>query len=189
MGQLLVAKRYAEALYSLAEERNETQAVRSDMAFIAEAIKGSPELRAFIRNPVMSAGLKRKALGATLADHCGKLAAQMVYLLVSKRREPLLEDIALAFAQVYKHHNGIITVYVNSAVPINDEIRKSIKEKVLNSTEYPGIKEVELEERIKPELIAGMVVRVGDKQQDSSFARELSELKYTFSKNLYVATL
>jgi F-type H+-transporting ATPase subunit delta len=187
MGYSLVARRYAEAMYDLAADKQQEGQVLADFKGILNAIWELPELRAFLRNPVISIGTKRKAIDASLGVFCSELVRGYLGVLCAKRREGILDQIAQAFIIVYKERNGIVTVQVSSAVALQDAQREKIRTMVLTNPAYASAKDVELEETIDEELIAGLVIRIDDKQIDSTFARQLADLKQSFSTNLYVA--
>jgi len=189
MGYSLVARRYAEAMYDLAADQGQADRVLADFKGILSVIWELPELRAFLRNPVISIGIKRKAIDAAIGAFCSDLVRGYLGVLCAKRREGLLDQISQAFIKVYKERNGIVTVQVSSAVPIGEVQREKIRTMVLSNAAYAGSKSVELEEIVDDSLIAGLVIRIDDKQIDSSFSRQLADLKQSFSTNLYVPRL
>lgn len=183
-GQNKIGIRYAQALAGLAGERNETTAVYADMKSIAAAYDGSEDLRTLLKSPVIKPDAKIAILKAVF----GNLSA-VTQLFVEKitkgQREKYLGDIAQAFIHQVDAGNGIYTVKVKTAAPLNAANRAKVQELAKRELSGADVKDVQIEETIDPSLIGGFIVTVGDRQIDTSFAHSLKGLKRTFSENIY----
>ena len=98
-------------------------------------------------------------------------------LIARKKRATVLMEIISAFIDQYKKHNNITTATIISAVKLDDASRK----KALSIVKADSNGEVELIEKVDAELIGGFVIRVGDRQVDTSVARQLLNLKKNFN--------
>ncbi len=99
-----------------------------------------------------------------------------------KKRESYIVDTAEQFVNQYKQHKGITTALVTSAAPLDESSKNHLLEMIKTTAKS----EVELEEKVKPELLGGFVVRIGDTQVDASVLRQIKNLKRSFSENPYV---
>lgn len=178
-----VAYRYARSLMQLALEKGQLKAVAEDMQLVAEVCAQNRELRLLLKSPVIKADKKDKILDAVFAGKIGTITSAFLGILVRKGREAMLLDIAEAFEQIRREHEGVITCLVTSAVPLEEEARKKIAE--LAGRRYPG-KSISISEKVDKNLIGGVIVRIGDEQYDGSVSRRLSDLRRKFSENPYI---
>ena len=93
-----------------------------------------------------------------------------------------LEGIAESFIIQYKSYKKIETATVTTSVQIDDQTRNEI----LSYISKHGNKNIELTEIIDKNIIGGTIIKMGDKQLDTSISRTIKELKQTFNKNLYI---
>lgn len=185
-GYSIVSSRYAESFIQLAKEQGQLEPVNEDMKQLLRAFRESDDLRAFLRSPVIAQHAKEATLKAVFEGKISKLSLLFILKLVDARREALLGDIAFAFIHLYKKIIGMLTVSVRSAVPLNDEIRNRVLAMVKQTPEYAAYPHMELEEKVEPGLIGGLIITVGDNQIDASFARQIRDYKKVFSENPYV---
>ena len=83
---------------------------------------------------------------------------------------------------VYNEDIGIESASVTTAIPLDDVMRNSIYDFIKKQ----GIDKVELEEKVNPKIIGGLILNLGDKQMDASVQRNINDLKQSFNKNLYI---
>lgn len=180
MKETKVAIRYAKSLINLSQEKNQLDAVNADMSMIASTCEQNHELVVVLNSPVIKTDKKINILNAIFKDKVSPMTAGFLTLMCAKKREYLLPEIAVQFASQFNEIRGIVTAFVKSAVPLDDNIKSQIKAKI--GVDTP----IEFKEIIDPSLIGGFIVRVGDKQFDGSIARSLVELRKTFNKNEYI---
>ena len=111
-----------------------------------------------------------------------EVSVSFVNIITNKKRESLLEGIANSFITLYKAHKNIESATVTTAFPLDETLRK----KVTDFIKTHGEKEVDLTEEVDEKIIGGAIIRMGDKQIDASVKKAITELKQTFSKNLYL---
>ena len=165
--------RYASALYDLAVEGKAVSAVEGDLENLRQAILASPDLAALIRNPRVSRDAAAKgmtALGKLLK--LNGLTARFLGVLADNRRLAKLPEIVAAFASIAAAARGEVTAEVTSAHPLSDAQLKAIAAK-LKASEG---KDVKVTANVDPEVLGGLIVRIGSKQIDSSIRTRLNTL-------------
>jgi len=169
-----LAKRYAHALFELAQDGGAVDAVSADLASLRRALEGSADLRRLVGSPVFSAEDQAKALKAIL-DKMGAnaLTAKFVLLLAQKRRLRVLNQIILAYEHLIAASRGETEAEVTAARVLNDAEIAELKS-VLKS----GLgKEPRLHSKVDPTLLGGLVVKVGSRMIDSSLRTKLDGLR------------
>src|SRR5215467_8636572 len=141
-----LAGRYAKSLLDLAIEKNQLEIVYKDMLFLQTICKGSREFINLLKSPIIQADKKDKILDTITKDNIGVITASFNKLLVQKGREMYLPEIINAFIQQYKDHKGIYTVKLTTAVPVSDDLKKSIVNKIKSGT---SMQQVELNTEVK----------------------------------------
>jgi F-type H+-transporting ATPase subunit delta len=178
-----LAGRYAKSILDLSIEKNLLDTVYSDMVFLDGICHSSRELVNFLRSPIVQPEKKEKTLAAITGAHVGVLTAAFIRLLVTKGREPLLPEIAVAFIQQYKKHRDIHIVKLITAIPASDELKNNIIDKVKSTL---NMEHIELQESVEPEIIGGFILEIGDKLVDASVAYDLRLIKKEFEDNDFV---
>lgn len=165
--------RYASALFDLASEKGTVTAVESDLDKLGDAIAASADLAALIRNPQVGRDDAAKAIDAvaTLLK-LSPLTKQFLGVLAGNRRLSALPQVVSAFAAIAAAQRGEVNAEVSSAHPLSDEQLKALAEK-LKAREG---REVKLKAKVDPEILGGLVVRIGSKQIDSSIRTRLNTL-------------
>ena len=168
-----LAGRYASALYDLANEQGFVAAVESDLDKLSAAITESADLAALIRNPMVSRGAAAKAI-AGVASLLGlsPLTAKFLGVLAGNRRLSALPDVVRAFATIAAAARGEVTAEVTTAHPLDDAQLTALADK-LKAREGRSIK---LKTTVDPEILGGLVVRIGSQMIDSSIRTRLNSL-------------
>ncbi|WP_207492136.1 ATP synthase F1 subunit delta [Aridibaculum aurantiacum] len=178
-----LAGRYAKSLIDLAVERNQLEQVHTDMQYMRALIKGSKEFAALLRSPVVPVDTKTKAIGAVTKGKLSDLSTAFINLLVSKNREYYLVDIVEAAVDQYNALKGIHRVKLTTAVPVSEDVKKSIISKIKRDT---NLQDIELETSVKEELIGGFVLEFNNNLVDASIVRDLRDVKKQFEQNAFV---
>jgi len=178
------ARRYAKSFLGLAEEQGILPQVAADMALVAAGSDGHKELRAFFRSPVIKPDQKISVITKIFGSKISKASLLFLTLVVNKRREALIPEIAEAFAQLYRLHKGEILAEITRAGPLTESDRASAIA-LLNKMSQG----YELREKVDTEIIGGFVLKVGDQQYDESVSTKLGQLKKEFSKNPYLSKI
>ena len=182
MKQSRATLRYAKALFQLSIENNTLQQSYSDMLLLDKVCSESKELSLLLKSPIIKTDKKLKILEDIFGSKVGKVSMSFINIITTKKREILLALIASSFISLYKKHNKIETATVISATPLDEPLI----EEVMNFIKSHGEDNVELTEKVDPNIIGGTIIRMGDKQLDASVSRAISELRKLFNKNLYL---
>ena len=175
-----ISRPYAEALMSLAQSNNVADKFDSDVRSLLNLLKESEALRNFFANPFIAAEDKKGVIGKIITDDTNSMFRNFLMLLVDRRRIILLEDIAQEYLAKLREFNQIVLTEVISAVPLTDEQKQTIKEKV-KSIE-PNAREVELDSKIDSDIIGGVIIKVGSQVIDSSLRGQLRRLTLNLNK-------
>lgn len=180
-----VSSRYAKSLLMLAVEQNQLDEVYRDMKNIAKVCNENRDFVVFLRSPIVKADKKIKVIEKVFDGQLGKMVSGFITIIANHHRENALGEIAASFVSQYKEFNKVTSAELISAVKLDEAQRKAILEKIRKNF-TPTI---EMKETIDPELIGGMIVRVGDQQFDASISRKLKEMRKDFSKNAYISQI
>ena len=165
--------RYASALFDLASENGVVTAVESDLDSLGEALKGSEDLAALIRNPKVSREAAAKAIDAVAGVlNLSSLTRNFLGVLAGNRRLFALPEIVRAFATIAAAQRGEVTAEVTSAHALDDDQIAQLAAK-LKAREG---KEVKIKTSVDPEILGGLVVKIGSRQIDGSIRTRLNSL-------------
>jgi F-type H+-transporting ATPase subunit delta len=165
--------RYAAALYELAAENKAVATVESDLAALGEALAESTDLAALIRNPRIGRDAAAKAVdGVAGLLKLSTLTRNFLGVLAANRRLGALSDIVGAFASIAAAQRGEVSAEVTSAHPLSSAQLKALEAR-LKAREG---KDVKLATKVDPEILGGLVVRIGSTQIDSSIRTRLNTL-------------
>lgn len=168
-----ILERYAQALLSLAQDNNILDQVGNDVNSILGVLKESPDLQEFLDNPLIKPADKKAVMNRILGDSVHPYTRNFVQVLVDRRRIMFLEGICKEFQALLRKLNQTVLAEVTSARELTDDQKNSLREKVLAMT---GARQVELETHIDPELIGGVVIRIGSQVIDASLRGQLRRL-------------
>ena len=174
------AIRYAKATLQQADEANSGDHVFDDMRSVQATIRGSKELRAMLKSPVIKAEDKRQALLSIFSDQ-SQYTHSLIHVLVDNKRTDILAGVAESFISLYNEAKGIKEANVTTAVALSSELESQVLEKV---KEITGSTNVTLKNDIDASIIGGFILRVGDLQYNASIANKLGNIKREFSKSL-----
>ncbi|MGY6568929.1 MAG: F0F1 ATP synthase subunit delta [Salinarimonas sp.] len=169
-----VAGRYASALFELAQESNAIDDVAEKLAIFEVLAAESEDLRRLLASPVFTAEQQLAAMSA-LADKAGVtgVAGNFIRLVASKRRLFLLLPMIRAYRALVAQAKGI----VNAEVRLAEEPSAAMLEEIKATLREVAAAEVDVDVKIDPALIGGIVVKVGSRMVDSSLRTKLNSLR------------
>ena len=165
------AKRYSQAVFEIALERNELDTWQADLEKIA-SLGEDATLVAWFESPKFHFDVKAKLLSERLGD-MNPLALNLAYLLVARGRLSMAGGIANEYQRLLDSHRGIERAEVTTAVPLDDEDKTRLAERL---GAVVG-KKVVLEPQVDSSVLGGIVARIGDKLLDGSTSSRLIALK------------
>jgi F-type H+-transporting ATPase subunit delta len=170
-----VAGRYASALFSLAQESGQTDAVAEALANLEAMIAKSPDLERLVRSPVFSAADQIKALDAVLAQAgVGGLAAKFVRLVATKRRLFAIREMIAGYRKLHDAERGVTRAEVTSAAPLTDANVAALKDALRKAS---GGRDVDLDAKVDPSIIGGLIVKLGSRMVDGSLRTKLNAIR------------
>ena len=181
MKNIRIANRYAKALFTLSLEVNLVEKVKYDMSFIAKTIADSSELKKFLLSPVIKDEKKVKIIKTLFEKHIQAFTLHFLNLIIKKRRFLYIDYIAEDYLNFYRDAHNIKLANLQTASALEPET----KDKITSILEEFTQKEIELYVEIKKELIGGFVLKIDDKQYDTSIRTKLLKLSKEFSINIY----
>jgi F-type H+-transporting ATPase subunit delta len=169
-----VAGRYATALYELASEAGSIDAVKADLDRFAKLVATQPDMERFVRSPVFGAEDQLKALGPILQKvGIGGLAANFLKLVAAKRRLFAVNDMVRAYGALVDKARGVVRAQVTVADQPSEKMLAEIK-KALKDVAGDG---VEIDVKVDPAIIGGLVVKLGSKMVDASLRTKLNGIR------------
>lgn len=169
-----VAGRYATALFELAQEQSALEPVSEALNAFSALLDESADLERLVRSPVFSADDQKKAL-LSVIDKAGisGITANFLGLVAQNRRLFVIRDIIKGFFLLLAQHRGEVAAEVSSATPLSDEQMTELKAALKSSIG----KDVQVETKVDPSLLGGLVVKVGSRMIDSSLRTRLNNIK------------
>jgi F-type H+-transporting ATPase subunit delta len=165
--------RYASALFDLAVEKKAVSAVESDLDRLGQAVKTSSDLAALIRNPRLGRDAAAKAVaGVGKLLKVSTLTSNFLGVLAGNGRLSALPQVVSAFASIAAASRGEVTAEVTSAHPLSAVQLKALEAR-LKAREGKAVK---IKASVDPELLGGLVVKIGSRQIDSSIRTRLNSL-------------
>lgn len=174
----LISKTYGEALFELAVEENQLDVLLEEIQAVTVALKENPELDKLMNHPKINKDEKIKVMEEVFKGKIGDELMGFLNLVLQKERYKNLYEIFNYFIEKVKEVKKIGTAYVTTALPLREEQKKQIEDKLLQTTRYETM---EMNFSVDSDLIGGMVIRMKDRVVDSSIKSKLLELQ----KNLY----
>ena len=166
------ARRYAQAVFQIAQDQDELDRWLEDMMLLAQALE-SRELAEFLDAPQVSVERKMGLIRGTIGDTVAPLALNLMSLLASRSISHLLADVLDQYQRLLDAHRGIDQAEIVSALPLDDQQRQRIIELL------KGIagNDVRLTSRVEPRILGGFVARVGDRVIDGSTRSKIGVMR------------
>ena len=168
-----VAKRYAQALFMLADESQNVDKIGQDLAFACETIYGNAELEQAYTGVQFSMRGKKNAIAKVFQGQIDQIVVNFLQVLIEKGRTGYLADIQKAYGKLLDERNGIADATVTSAYPLKEKDAKNI---ALALGKAVG-KTIRLEVVVDPSLVAGVKLKYGDKIIDGSVEARLASMR------------
>lgn len=167
-----IARVYAEALFGAAKNRGKLDVIREQLGQFADALAENRELQLFFFSPYFSSAEKQDGLARAISGAEPELL-NFLALLLEKHRAPVLFRIRRQYEALWAKENKRLGVTVTSAVELDPEIAKRIGSEIEQQTGNT----VELETRVDPDILGGLVLQVGNMVLDTSIRGRLEKLR------------
>lgn len=168
----VAARRYAQAAFEMADRAGTLDRWERDLSRLAEAL-ADPHIAAYIGSPRTPVAEKRALVQRLLGADAERLVLNLAGLLSERGRLGLLPAIYHTFHELVLARRGIAVGEVTTAVPLTDDEQELVRRRLRTLVG----KEVELRTVVDPEIIGGIVARVGDQLIDGSVINQLRRLR------------
>jgi F-type H+-transporting ATPase subunit delta len=168
-----VARNYAEALFAIAEKHGKQDAFAASLSEVGEMLDAAPQIRAFLETPKVDLAAKKKTLRSAFTGRIDPLVLNFLLVVLEKRRQRLISEIAREFAGILDEKSGRLHVRVTLAHEADAATEQAITKelsRILGRTAIPHI-------TVDPKIVGGIVVRFGDSILDGSVRRRLAGLR------------
>src|SRR3954447_9000508 len=167
-----IADVYARSLFEVAQDQGKLDEIHEQIDQFADVLSDNRELQLFLFSPYFSSDEKRDGV-AKVIEGGNEYFVRFLQLLAEKHRLPVLFRIRREFDALWAKEQRLLEVSVTSAVELDEETVKGIGKKIEEQTGQ----RVELAARVDPDLIGGLVVRVGNMVLDASVRNRLERLR------------
>lgn len=173
-----IARQYSKALYEIGVEDDKLLDLYEELKTLDNKIKDNRDLQKALFHQRVLVEEKQRVFKRIFKDELSEQMYKFMMLLIKKRRIYFLENIIEELKKlVYKQEN-IITVKVTTAVKMSDEIKEKLKDKLSIHVN----KKIEMEESVDPEIVGGMIIKIGDYLIDGSIKSKLESLEEEIKK-------
>jgi F-type H+-transporting ATPase subunit delta len=174
-----MAGRYATALFDLARETNAIDAVKADLERFDALVGESADLNRLVRSPVFSAAEQLQALSAVLERAgIGGLAAKFLKLVTANRRLFAARDMVRGYRELVALHKGEVTAEITVAERLRDDHVAALK----SALKAISGKDVDLNVKLDPAIIGGLVVKLGSRMVDTSLRTKLNAIRHAMKE-------
>ena len=173
MREPTIARNYAEALVALATKAGDLEGWGTMISDVADAVRNDHRLRQFLESPRVAAEQKNAILARAFQDKLPRLLVRFLQAVISHRRQSLIPEIALEYHNIVDQVRGRVHADVAVARAPDGDTRDAITRqlsRVLGKTVVPHFS-------VRPEILGGTIVRVGDTLMDGSVRRRLALLR------------
>jgi F-type H+-transporting ATPase subunit delta len=172
-----IASVYARSLFEVAQEQKKLDKVRDQLGQFADALDETRELQVFFFSPYFSTPEKKDGLKKAVSG-TEDILENFLELLIEKHRMPAIFRVRRELDRLWEKENKLLPVEVTSAIELDPKTVKQIGDRIGEQT---GQK-VELSAKVEPDILGGIVVRVGNSIIDASIRARLEQLRKQVAK-------
>jgi F-type H+-transporting ATPase subunit delta len=167
-----IAQVYARALFEVAQERGVLDEVHEQLGQFADAMHDNRELAVFLFSPYFSTEEKRQGLERGVKD-ADPAVENFLQALIERHRMPAIFRIRQSFEKLWEEENKMLAVEVTSAIPLEKSVVSSLGERIGEQVD----RKIEISSTVDPEILGGIVLRVGNLILDASIRNRLNQLR------------
>ena len=172
-----IAQVYSRSLFEVAQERDELDRIRAELADFADALEQNRDLAVFFFSPYFSTEDKKAGLRRAIVD-ADPTFVNFLELLIEKHRVPVIFRVRRQFDALYEREHKQLPVDVTSAVELDDAVVQALEQRIREQTGQ----NVQLTSNIDPDILGGIVLRVGNSILDASIRHRLDQLRREVAK-------
>jgi F-type H+-transporting ATPase subunit delta len=167
-----IAEVYSRALFEVAKEHDVVDRIHDELAEFTDGLRENRELQLFFFSPYFSSEEKQEGVRRIL-DGADERFVRFLELVAERHRMPVIFRIKRAFDDLWAEEKRLLPVSVTSAVELDESLVRDIGDRIRRETG----REVELESRVDPDVLGGLVLRVGNMVVDASVRGRLEQLR------------
>ena len=168
-----IARVYADALFEVAKDNDELDEIHDQLGQFADAMNSSNDMRVFFFSPVLLLGRQARGDPAARSPGASDELVNFLELLAEKHRMPAIFRIRDRFDELWAEAKKRLEVTLTSAVELDDKIVEQVREEVERQTD----REIDLEAQVDPDILGGLVLRVGNMVLDASLRSKLEKIE------------
>lgn len=172
-----LANVYARSLFEVAKEHDDLEKIRAQLAEFADAVAESRDLQVFFFSPYFTSQEKKDGIARVL-DGADERFVRFLELLAEKHRMPVIFRVRRTFEEMWAAENRVMEASVTSAVELDEKVVKQIGKRIEEQTG----RRVELTSEVDPDVLGGLVIRVGNTIIDASVRNRLERLRKQVSR-------
>ena len=167
-----IAEVYGRSLFEVARERDTLDRVRDQLGEFADALRDNRDLQVFFFSPYFSSQEKMDGLERAV-DGADETLTNFLKLLIEKHRMPAIFRIRRVVDALWERENKVLAVQIKTATELDDELVREIGDKIAKGTD----RKIELSADVDPDILGGIVLRVGNSILDASIRNRLETLR------------
>jgi F-type H+-transporting ATPase subunit delta len=167
-----IAAVYARSLFEVAKERDKLDLVREQLGEFADALEQTRELQVFFFSPYFSTAEKEEGLDRAVTG-ADEILVNFLKLLIENHRTPVIFRVRRAYDELWEQENQLLPVRVTSAVELDKGTIDQLRDRIAEQTG----RKVDFASEVDPEILGGIVVRVGNSVLDASIRNRLEQLR------------
>jgi F-type H+-transporting ATPase subunit delta len=167
-----IAEVYSRALFEVAKEQGKLDEVREQLGQFADAVAEQRDLQVFFFSPYFSAEEKKEGLSKTV-EGADEIVMNTLQLLIDKHRMPALFRIRRQLDKLWEEENRLLPVQLTSAIKLDEGTVKQVRDAIAEQTD----RRIDLKTHVDPDILGGIVLRVGNSILDASIRNRLEQLR------------
>ena len=167
-----IAEVYSRALFEVAREQDKLDKVHEQVGEFADAVSEQRDLQVFFFSPYFSIEEKKEGLDKAVQG-ADEIVLNTLHLLIEKHRMPALFRIRDQLDKLWEEENRLLAVDLTSAIELDDRTVKRVRDAIAEQTD----RRIQLKTHVDPEILGGIVLRVGNSILDASIRNRLEQLR------------
>jgi ATP synthase F1 delta subunit len=172
-----LAEVYARSLFEVARDTGRLDVVREQLGQVADAVGGDRELQTFFFSPYFSVPEKEEGFDRAFTG-TDPIVRNFLGLLIEKHRMPVLFRVRQRFEAMWQEENRVLPVQITSAIPLDEATVRSIGDRIGSQTG----RRIQLSADVDPDVLGGLVLRVGNSVVDASIRNRLENLRRSVAR-------
>ena len=171
---VVVAKRYAKSIFELAQENQKLETTYKESNVLVQVFKNDPVIFDFLTNPVLSFSKKKEIFDKVFKDKLDSFTMSVLYFVIKNKRSKLFIQILEEYNLLYRANKKIMYVDLITAKKANEELKDIIIKRLGQE------KKILLNEIVDKSVLGGVLIKVDDKQFDSTVKNHINKIKSSF---------